>query len=420
MKSIKKSQKGGVIIKTDPEKAIHFFIDNCQEIKIQTTHSSSGVLFNCKLKSGVDSPYEVLRSENFREPVNNIIIKLVGVNSVIEDETDETDENYSPASWTIKGVTPKKLEQEESFTREINIQTDIYLKTISYLEPICPAPIYANVIKIKSDAEEFVLKMLRHVKPNTENKRVLREILESIANSEIPYLGVLCMEIAEGYKTLWDCYSMQKGETIEDIRRFENMARLKFLELATKTGYSQNDFHSGNVMVNERVKGFYNGKEGNVLLIDFGYADKIPLDKLRQIKQCVSEEKFVEALKVFQSFYRPDNLAIDEYPSFYGWLYYNYDNLNNRKMLYPNKTQREKLNRELASLLLAEDEAITERIHFFNSDMHSERREQYPFLPVSNSIKNSLFEGVIDGGKSKKKSRRKKKRRQNSKTKKTI
>jgi hypothetical protein len=417
MKSIKKPQKGGVIIKTDPEKAIHFFIDNCQEIKILTTGSSSGVLFNCNLKPGVDSPYEMLRSENFREPVTNIIIKLVGVNSSVEDETDE---NYSPSSWTIEGVTPKKLEQEESFTREINIQTDIYLKTISYLEPICPAPIYANVIKIKSDAEEFVLKMLRHVKPNSENKRVLREILESIANSEIPYLGVLCMEIAEGYKTLWDCYSMQKGETIEDIRRFENMARLKFLELATKTGYSQNDFHAGNVMVNEKVKGFYNGKQGNVLLIDFGYADKIPLDKLRQIKQYISEEKFVEALKVFQSFYRPDDLAIDEYPSFYGWLYYSYDNLNERKMLYPNKTQREKMNRELARLLLAEDEAIAERIHFFNSELHSENRKQYPFLPVSNSIKNSLFEGVIEGGASKKKSRRKKKRRQNSKTKKTI
>jgi hypothetical protein len=416
MKSIKKLQKGGVIIKTDPEKAIHFFIDNCQEIEIQTTQSSSGVLFNCKLKPGVDSPYEMLRSENFREPVTNIIIKLVGVNSSVEDETDE---NYSPSLWTIEGVTPKKLEQEESFMREINIQTDIYLKTISYLEPICPSPIYANVIKTKSDAEEFLLKMLRHVKPNSENKRVLKEILESVADSEIPYLGVLCMEIAEGYKTLWDCYLMKKGETVEDIRRFENMARLKFLELATRTGYSQNDFHAGNVLVNVNAKGFYNGKQGNVLLIDFGYAEKIPLDMLRQIKQYVSEEKFVEALKVFQSFYRPDDLAIDEYPTYYGWLYYNYDNLNNRKMLYPNKTQREKLNRELARLLLAEDEVVLERIHFFNSDVHSKNRNQYPFLPVSNSIKNSLFEGLIRGGVSKK-SRRKKKTRQNSKTRKTI
>jgi hypothetical protein len=416
MKSIKKSQKGGVIIKTDPEKAIHFFIDNCQEIKILTTGSSSGVLFNCNLKPGIDSPYEMLRSENFREPVTSIIIKLVGVNSSVEDETDE---NYSPSLWTIEGINPKKLEQEESFTREINIQTDIYLKTISYLEPICPAPVYANVIKTKSDAEEFLLKMLRHVILNSENKRVLRGILERIADSKIPYLGVLCMEIAEGYKTLWDCYSMEKGETVEDVRRFENMARLKFLELATRTGYSQNDFHGGNVLVNVNSRGFYNGKQGNVLLIDFGYADKIPLDMLRQIKQYVSEEKFVEALKVFQSFHRPDYLVIDEYPSYYGWLYYSYDNLNERKMLYPNITQRKKLNKELASLLLAEDEVVLERIHFFNSDMHSENRTQYPFLPVSNSIKNSLFEGLIKGGSSKK-SRRKKKRRQNSKTRKTI
>lgn len=64
----KKTQKGGVLIKTNPEAAINFFIENCSKINWlrETANSASGVIFECILKEGVVSPYEMIRSTNFK------------------------------------------------------------------------------------------------------------------------------------------------------------------------------------------------------------------------------------------------------------------------------------------------------------------------------------------------------------------
>jgi hypothetical protein len=409
-------QKGGLIIKTSPEEAIIFFIENCAEVTWlkSTSNSASGVIFECTLKDGVESPYEMIRSTNFKSPVKKILIKIVGIRSEVRGEYDDN-------VWTVpfKTVSPplavKNLEKEETFTTEINVQTDIFLKTISYLNPLCPAPIYASIKKDKANAIEFMSKLKIPDKygffSNATN-RLITVIIEKITSGSIPYLGVLGMEIADDYKTFYDLY--HNGITSDaDIRIYENMIRLKIIDLALKTGYSQGDFHTGNMLVNPSVTGYYNGISGNALIIDFGYANKIPSEKLQEIKHLVSENKFAEALKIFNTLVRSDNLPLSENPEVYGWVSYNYDNKSATQIELENPEEIAAENQKLIALKQAEEEATDARIAFYNDSSHSGERDIFPLLPLSNAIKNSLFEGLLSGGKKKRKTKSRKNPKKN-------
>jgi hypothetical protein len=274
---------------------------------------------------------------------------------------------------------------------------------------LCPAPIYASIKKDKANAIEFMSKLKipdEHGLFSNATNRLITVIIEKITDSSIPYLGVLGMEIADGYETFYDFYS--RGSMRDNIRTYENMIRLKNLELALKTGYSQGDFHTGNMLVNPSVTGYYSGIPGNALIIDFGYANKIPSEKLQEIKHLVSENKFAEALKIFNTLVRSDNLPLSENPEVYGWLSYNFDNVTSLGVVYDMPHELAEENVKLLALKQAEETATDERIAFYNSDSHSGERDKYPLLPLSNAVKNSLFEGMLSGGKKRRKTRSRK------------
>jgi hypothetical protein len=399
-------QKGGLIIKTSPEEAIIFFIENCADVTWlkATSNAASGVIFECTLKDGVESPYEMIRSTNFKSPVKKILIKIVAIDSVVRDESADV------PKWPgirVPQITPKNIEQEETFKNEINLQTEIFLNSINYLNPLCPAPIYASIKKDNVIAIDFLNKM--KTKSELFAKLILGEIIKQINSGSIPHLGILGMEIADDYETFYDLY--HNGITSDtDIRIYENMIRLKIIDLALKTGYSQGDFHTGNVLVNPsyRCSGYYNGISGNALIIDFGYANKIPREKLQQIKQLVSENKYVEALKIFYTLSRSDNLPLSDYPELYGWVSYNYDNKAGTQIELVNPEEIAAENQKLIALKEAEEEATDARIAFYNDSSHSGERDIFPLLPLSNAIKNSLFEGLLSGGKKKRKTKSRK------------
>lgn len=410
----KKMQKGGILLKKSPEEAINFFIDNSLEVRILygTENSSSGVIFTCTLRDGIESPYEMIRSNDFKSPVKELIIKLVGIASEVHNEAAD---DYEPLKWggIVSNLPEKKIEQEEAFIREINIQTDVFLKTIEYLDPLCPAPVYASIKKVKADAIAFVTKMRSKATISKTTTRILDDVITNLNSSQIPFLGILGMEVANGYDVLYESY--HNGTSQTNVRLYENMARLKNIELALKTGYSQNDFHSGNILVNPTAPGYYKDIPGNVLLIDFGYADKIPSEKLKQIKQYVADNNYVRALKIFGTFNRPDMVPLDAWPDFYGWMSYSYNNITQTPLVLQD-SQFPAINTQLVELNHAHDSAIDDRIAVFNSDSHRDERGNYPLLPLSNAIKNSLFEGLLHGGKKKKKLKTKRNKK-NSKNK---
>jgi hypothetical protein len=348
------NQKGGLFIKSNntPEQAFHFFIDNCNTIEIlkNSITSWSGAIFICTLKESIESPYELLRYSNARaikSPVHKIIVKLVA----IDDEGTK--------EWSGNGFT-KRIEEKYAFTKEANVQTSIFLKTITHLNPICPAPVFASVIK--SPKSEFIITTMK-TKCAGQTLDILLDFETNIKNGTIPALGILAMEIADGYMPMSDCYNHLPRE---DVLLYENMARLKILDLAIKTGYSQNDFHMGNILVNPNVSGYYkklnprnddsNNILGNILIIDFGFSSKLPNDLINEIKNLVSQNKYIDALHLFYDLKRPDGGSLNYLPA-YGWLYFLYDKFKKKQIKL---TKSDEKNKTLSDLKMAEQNAIQE------------------------------------------------------------
>lgn len=383
-----KIQKGGIFIKDKkPKEAIEDFIKKCKNITLLSKNSSSGIVFECTLKDDADSPYEMLRSPNYKSPVKKIIVKLVAIGEGTEAKRLELPK--IPDMPYISNFRPKKFERADTFMKEVNIQTDLFLNSISLLNPWCPSPVYASIEK--ENALAFINMMhavviSKEADSDYDTYFVLNGIITSIKTGTITSLGILGMEIADGYVGLYmvDYYCKKKIENwdINLFKQYENMARLCILDMARESGYSQGDYHTGNILVNPTIEGYYNGVAGNVLIIDFGLANKIPNDKLGQIKELVEKNEFVQALKVLNTLSRSDGPKLSEFPEHYGWLSYDYDNLT-RTETSLNKTQ---IAAENAKLLELKNKKI---------EADEARKESNSELPLTlEEVKSSFFQGI--------------------------
>jgi hypothetical protein len=444
----KKIQKGGILIKSQyktAKEAFDYFLSGCEVRGLSNNTSNFGLLFYCRwLRNPEDSPYETLFGglsnyssgtviSSYKTPVTSIIIKIVGI--------------YNPdisgdRSWIISALEQENsLMSESDFENEINIQTDIYYKTLSYLDPICPAPVYGEIIKDKTVSSNFV-GLLSTKTPDDEylSKQILINLLTNILDKTIPFLGVLAMELGEGYLELDEiCENYIEDPSEENeliLNMSENMSRLRQLELAVKTGYIHNSSHGRNILINHSIQGCYKGMPGRVLLIDFGSTKKIPPDILKTINVHINNGKYYFALmelykvnklgdliKYIQDlksrlFTDPTNQRFNrllnrELPVVanelkkLGWLFYLYKcGLPDGVGVLPlTPTEKTTKNLEILELNTRKEDATDERIAFFNNSLHAADREKYPLLPLSNAIKNRLFEGVLSGGKPRNKSK---------------
>ena len=399
--TIHKKQLGGLIIDGPPETAINNFIDNSTIYMINNT-SSSGVIFLGNLKDGIPSPYKMIRSTNFDSPVKQIIIKLVAIDSEVGDERDP---NYVVKKWKGLNTSSKKIEQEVAFRNEISIQQDIFFETVDYLDPLCPAPIYFSIKKDLTSANAFIDKMyskaeepckliLNDYKTNLDTHRsyMIRKYygLSGRSKFKIPYLGILGMELANDYKILYNSI----GNSYFEL--YKNMARLQIIQLALKTGYSQNDWHMSNILLNTTVSGYYKDMLGRIMLIDFGYATKIPAIEMQQIRDFVGQKNYVGALRVFRTLKRSDDELISKWPTYYGWLWYG-DNPpstsasgvpNPAGPLTFNQTELDAKNATIIELNQKYEAAQNERVALFNA---SSDKVKFPNLPLTTEKKEELF-----------------------------
>lgn len=393
-----KKQIGGIMLKEkyiNEEPIIPFksFLEN-STIELLTDGSSFGIIFKAILNPGKESPYEIFGVENFKEPVKNLLIKIVALSPVKLDEYNDY--------WSYFDGRTKQIDTEENFKKEVNIQTDIFFKTMEYLEPLCPAPVVSLIENDKNKMVNF-MNFLKRRTNHTYTKEIIDKILENIKKFQIPSLGVLAMEIADGFSTLTQLYHDFKFTVDPTYMKFyeycEQMGKLQILKLALDTGYSHNDFHRGNFLINPNYNGFYKGLRGKVILIDFGLSTKFEPETKKRIKDSYDNGKYQEALQVFETLTRSDGLKINEYPDFYGWLYNEDKSFIKARPKLTKKTDDE-YDKIMSRLLDKEEAATDERVKYFD-EKHSLEPDKYPLLPLSNKIKNSFFQGMIESSKRK-------------------
>lgn len=398
-------QKGGILLPyknvEESEEIFRNFINN-SALKIFSS-GANGIILTGNLQNDIPKNYSIISpDENFSKPVKNIIIKLC----IVSDDYIQIKLSNKLEIYTI-------IEQE--FQDEINIQTDIYLKTIQYLQPLCPGIVYANITNDNS-----LLDILMNNSNENKDKMVLSNIKKNLSKINLK-LGIIGMEIISNSYTL--NYYKKNNLAL-------NVGRYALLKLALETGYNHNDFHYGNILL-ENSNNYFAGIDVRPIVIDFGRSTKINPDIMSKIKNEVNNKNYTNALKYLCHYNAGNHYTKDpEYNSYYGWICGNY-NLNdpvyfkelaqNILSMDPNSnidSVKVKLRNSLTDvkelelydnefiekLFLSREKAIDNNIIIMDK-LHNNSPDQYPLLPISSNIKDKLFSGII-GGKKKEKNRK--------------
>ena len=383
------------------EGAFNYFIHKSDNFELLTDSGTFGVVFKASIDKKTKSSYLSFQPNNFGQPVRTLLIKIVALSKEKLDEDDDV--------WSYLNDRTKHIGLQEDFKKEVNIQTDVFFKTMHYLEPICPAPVFSKIYNGKLQMKTFIHQFQRKTL-NSYTTKVLEKIIENIYDDRIPSIGVLAMEIADGFTTMAKLYetcakkSTHGSSGFEYYEWCEQMAKLQILKMAMKTGYSHNDFHRNNILVNPNYKDYYSEADGKILIIDFGFATKLHKDDLDIIRSSYENGDYSDALKLFGTLERSDGVPIDFYPTIYGWLYNDEKAFRGTKLIQKPDSKYDKMIHELN---MREEKAIDERVEKFDElyrssqsksshDSDSSRHIKYPRLPLDNSIKKTFYQGMFD------------------------
>ena len=380
-----KSQKGGMLLESlssaESETNFKTFISDANPTKL--SQGTYGFVTKWELNAGsTNNTYKkIIPTDEFGNKITTLIVKICCVRP--------TDEPMPEVQ--IEGNKLRSVSATE-FINETNIQTDIYLKTINYLQPICPGIAYANIVPIK-------LNPLKCCSSSPDLKKILNPMMRFIVNNPNYKIGIIAMEMAENLTS----------NNVLTNNDFSNIGRYALLNLALTTGYTHGDFHRGNILICDSTS-YFNGVNYRPIVIDFGRSTKLPPDKFNQLKTFVSNHDYISALKILcHSNEFVQNIAYSEF--FYGWVCGDYDlndeayennkidNVDNYAWNgIPEKPPAlpETINAEIDVLFQAREIAIDANIETMIL-AHEQDRIKYPLLPVSNQIKNKLFSGLIGG-----------------------
>ncbi len=343
-----KTLNGGVLQNPyDPRTNFFTFLRN-SHVSLLSNSSNYGIIFRVDLiNSTYNTPYYMFRSQNFGEPIKSLLIKICPL--VTEYKRNRP--------MLLIGGKEKKLTIKDDFLKEYYNQVYIALDTCKYLETICPFPIYNDAFNMPSQTDEFTeipmindelnnigdgsptdymfdnkecLNLLLEKTINTandlsddedddvidelfggNNKPILQQLIDGLTQNKYDSLGIIAMEIADNFKTL------KTFNNDPNYRSYQNFGRYELITLALEQQIVHCDFHSENLMINPTYEGYFEGKPGKCLLIDFGLINKIDDMKWNEMKELYNQKKYDILINIIYEISIPEPLY--EYPG-YKWF----------------------------------------------------------------------------------------------------
>ena len=312
----------GIDVKGEQIDAAHFFIEHSTIEYL--SKGSNGFTFVATLNaSDVDnSPYTSTDAETYGHPVSKILLKLIFVNKPKAAESE-----HIFFTGDSDNLLKLALATQPAFNHEVNIQKEVYTKTMDYLEPICPAIVFSNIYKDKTAKSDILTSIRNHTVPGGKTRAILDSIV--VKKSEFN-LGLIVMEFADGYMMQYDLEDLPMDDPKKiNSMWFDCIFKYLLLELALKTGYHHADFHTSNLLIkpedtrNPNPYRYFDIRTqlGKPLLIDFGLSVKIKEPKLQEIQEKCAKKDYLGALEVLCTIPRKDGSKINKgWENYYGWV----------------------------------------------------------------------------------------------------
>lgn len=347
----------GLYLNANDRDAFLHFLQNSTSRYLSS--GSFGITFILTLNPGVESKYLSLDASNYSQPVKHILLKTTFIYPLkIELEIQ------TPKSSTETKTTTTI----DAFNEEVNIQTDVYLKTMKYLEPLCPAIVYATVVGIKKDTLTNIIYNIisPNLPPNTKKK------LNAYPGIDI---GIIGMELVSDATILYDYMSDTRW-----YRPYIPKAYHTLIEFIIQTGYSHSDFHGGNLLVNDQITNYFWGKRGKVTIIDFGFAVKLTQEKYRQIKELYDQQKYTDILTLLCDIPRKDGYDMNDFEGYTNMCLKTQPTFTDDPSYIVDKTE---INDKIIELYALREQSINNLVKTFTAK----------HLPLSNADKNNMYNG---------------------------
>jgi hypothetical protein len=344
----------GIYLNANDKDAFEHFVSNSSVSYYK--RGSNGLIYKLKLNPGVTSMYSSLDANDYTKPVNIILVKVTFI-CPLKTKFEVNNESINTT-------------QQTNFFEEINIQTDVYLKTMSYLQPLCPAIVYANLFEPTDPKINSITSVLK-----TQIKNAGYNALE-VLNANGVKLGLIGMEIMQNPIGLNNVFN-----NVDEYNYYFPQALQTLIEFVIKTGYTHGDFHSSNMLLNAHITDYYKGMNGCVKIIDFGYAQKLPKRIYDILKGYYENKMYVKFLNSLCDIRRKDNYDMNDYDD------YLHTCLKKNPITKRELTNDEKynMNEMIKNLFTLREQAIDDLVRNFTQK----------HLPLENSEKNKMYMGYI-------------------------
>ena len=260
------------------------FLNNCQQAKVISDSSISGIivhLYNCPTDL---SPYYSVRNKSFSKEITGCIIKLniIGVCLDNKKMLRNINSNLSLSRRPSTNDTYNgnlEIQSFNTFNEEVTNTQKIFKSSFMckekinnarvYLEPICPSIIaHCDNMSLKI-ANNFITNTIIPKIQDQEDKDVL-ENFYNLLNQLNDFkknnfvMGFICQEMMDGYKPLHEFRQSPKYNV------YKIYAKFQLMRLSINLGVKHNDAHHGNVMINPNMPYFDGMHDGSPVIIDFG------------------------------------------------------------------------------------------------------------------------------------------------------
>jgi hypothetical protein len=283
------------------EQEFNYFIKN-SNIELLSDSSAFGFVYKCTFRKNPEkSPYFYLNAKGETLDVTIIVIKCLLLNDRVINDTDEFHKwEYNKLDGK---VSIRHFDMKNRFINEVQKQTDISKLGIVSLNRNAPVVLFSKILGKKSYysfASMIQKQIINNPKNNPFNQLIdTLKMKQKQPNSGLEYFfGIVAMEYIETQYTMFynivkpiivddilkreNCYHIHKYDSLslsphsDRLRWAYNTGRYEILRMALDTGYTEGDYHTDNLLIDEHCR--------KVILVDYGRSEKlVNLDKLKKL-----------------------------------------------------------------------------------------------------------------------------------------